>query len=42
MVDDFTNLLRNCDWPEDDIDLILSQVSCADGYFIYDGKMSFN
>jgi Ca2+-binding EF-hand superfamily protein len=38
MVDDFTNLLRNCDWPEDEIDLILSQVSCADGYFIYDGK----
>lgn len=38
MVDDFTSLLRNCDWPEDEVDLILSQVSCADGYFLYDGR----
>ena len=39
MLDDFTNLLKNCDWPEDEIDLILSQVSCGDGYFLYDGKI---
>ncbi|CAF1566942.1 unnamed protein product, partial [Rotaria sordida] len=32
----FTNLLRNCDWAEDEIELILSQVSCGDGYFLYD------
>lgn len=38
MVDDFVELLKHCDWPEDDIDLILSQVSCADGYFLHDGK----
>ena len=38
MVDDFTNLLRNCDWPEDEIELILAQVSCGDGYFLYDGN----
>ncbi|CAF0862954.1 unnamed protein product [Rotaria sp. Silwood1] len=36
MVEDFTNLLRNCDWAEDEIELILSQVSCGDGYFLYD------
>ncbi|CAF1152153.1 unnamed protein product [Adineta ricciae] len=36
MVDNFTYLLKNCDWPEDDIDLLLSQLSCADGYFIID------
>jgi Ca2+-binding EF-hand superfamily protein len=41
MVDDFTNLLRNSDWSEEDIELILSQVLCADGYFLYDGKISF-
>jgi hypothetical protein len=41
MVDDFTSLLRNCDWPEDEIELILSQVSCADEYFLYDGKNNF-
>jgi Ca2+-binding EF-hand superfamily protein len=38
MVEDFTSLLKNCDWPEEDIELILSQVSCGDGYFLYDGK----
>lgn len=37
MVDDFTNLLRSCDWPEDEVELILAQVSCGDGYFLYDG-----
>ena len=37
MVDDFTGLLRSCDWPEDEVELILSQVSCGDGYFLYDG-----
>ncbi|CAF0915651.1 unnamed protein product [Rotaria sordida] len=36
LLDDFTNLLRNCDWAEDEIELILSQVSCGDGYFLYD------
>ncbi len=41
MVDDFTSLLRNSDWSEEDIELILSQVMCADGYFLYDGKISF-
>jgi Ca2+-binding EF-hand superfamily protein len=41
MIDDFSSLLRNCDWPEDEIDLILSQVSCGDGYFLYDGKIFF-
>lgn len=40
MLDDFTGLLRNCDWPEDEIDLILSQVSCGDGYFLYDGRIN--
>ena len=38
MIDDFTNLLKNCDWPEEEIELLLSQVMCADGYFLYDGK----
>ena len=38
MVDDFTTLLRNCDWSEEEIELILSQVSCGDGCFLYDGK----
>jgi hypothetical protein len=41
MIDDFSNLLRNCDWPEDEIDFILSQVLCTDGYFLYDGKINF-
>jgi hypothetical protein len=38
MVDEFVNLLQNCDWPEEDIALLLSQVSCADGYFLHDGN----
>ncbi|CAF5199661.1 unnamed protein product, partial [Rotaria magnacalcarata] len=38
MVDEFVYLLKNCDWTEEDIELLLSQVSCADGYFLYDGK----
>jgi hypothetical protein len=38
MIEDFTSLLKNCDWPEDEIDLILAQVSCGDGYFLYDGN----
>jgi Ca2+-binding EF-hand superfamily protein len=37
-VDDFVYLLRNCDWPEEEIELILSQVSCADGNFFYTGN----
>jgi hypothetical protein len=41
MVEDFTSLLRNCDWPEDEIELMLAQVSCGDGYFLYDGKIFF-
>jgi hypothetical protein len=41
MVDDFTNLLRSCDWPEDEVELILAQVSCGDGYFLYDGTRLF-
>ncbi|CAF0943175.1 unnamed protein product [Rotaria sordida] len=36
MVDEFVDLLKNCDWPEEEIQLILSQVSCADGYFLHD------
>ncbi len=38
MVDEFVYLLKNCDWPEEDIDLILSQVNCSDGYFLHDGN----
>ncbi|CAF1386611.1 unnamed protein product, partial [Didymodactylos carnosus] len=38
-VEDFKSLLKNCDWPDDEIDLILSTVSCADGYFLYDDLM---
>jgi hypothetical protein len=38
MVDNFAYLLKNCDWPEDDIELVLSQLSCADGYFLIDGN----
>jgi len=38
MVDNFVYLLKNCDWPEDDIELVLSQLSCADGYFLIDGN----
>ena len=38
IVDDFVHLLRNCGWPEEEIELILSQVNCADGYFIIDGN----
>ena len=37
MVDEFVYLLKNCDWSDEDIDLLLSQVSCADGYFLHDG-----
>lgn len=37
-IDEFSNLLRNCDWAEEDIELILAQVSCGDGYFLYDGQ----
>ncbi|CAF3169340.1 unnamed protein product [Rotaria socialis] len=36
MVDEFVYLLKSCDWTDEDIELILSQVSCADGYFLYD------
>lgn len=36
MVDEFVHLLKNCDWPDEEIDLLLSQVSCADGYFLHD------
>ncbi|CAF0828324.1 unnamed protein product [Adineta steineri] len=36
MVDNFVYLLKNCDWPEDDIELLLSQLSHADGYFVID------
>jgi len=38
VVDEFVYLLKNCDWPDEEIDLILSQVSCADGYFLHDGN----
>ena len=38
MVDEFVHLLKNCDWPDEEIDLLLSQVSCADGYFLHDGN----
>lgn len=38
MVDEFVNLLKNCDWPDEEIDLLLSQLSCADGYFLHDGN----
>ena len=38
MVDEFAYLLKNCDWPDEEIQLILSQVSCADGYFLHDGN----
>lgn len=37
-IDEFQNLLRNCDWAEDEIDLLMAQVSCGDGYFLYDGE----
>jgi hypothetical protein len=40
MVDDFVYLLKNCGWPEQEIELLLSQVSCADGYFLHDGNHS--
>ncbi|CAF2544388.1 unnamed protein product [Rotaria sp. Silwood2] len=36
MVDEFVYLLKNSDWPEEEIQLLLSQVSCADGYFLHD------
>ncbi|CAM4935066.1 unnamed protein product [Rotaria socialis] len=36
LTDDFVSLLKNSDWPEDEIDLILSQINCGDGYFLYD------
>ncbi|CAF1272045.1 unnamed protein product [Rotaria sp. Silwood1] len=36
MVDEFVYLLKNCDWSEEEIQLLLSQVSCADGYFLHD------
>ena len=39
LVDEFAYLLKNCDWPEEEIQLILSQVSCADGYFLHDGRI---
>ncbi|CAF5174737.1 unnamed protein product, partial [Rotaria sp. Silwood1] len=32
----FVYLLKNCDWSEEEIQLLLSQVSCADGYFLHD------
>lgn len=38
MVDEFVYLLKTCDWPDEEIELLLSQVSCADGYFLYDGN----
>lgn len=38
MVDEFVYLLKNCDWADEEIDLLLSQVSCADGYFLHDGN----
>lgn len=38
LTDDFINLLKNSDWPQEEIDLILSQVNCGDGYFLYDGN----
>jgi Ca2+-binding EF-hand superfamily protein len=40
-IEDFSSLLRNSDWPEEEIELILSQISCGDGYFLYDGKNLF-
>lgn len=41
-VDEFAYLLKNCDWPDEEIQLILSQVSCADGYFLPDGNTYSN
>jgi hypothetical protein len=38
IVDDFVYLLKNCDWPDEEIELMLSHVSCADGYFMHDGN----
>ncbi len=38
VVDEFVYLLKNCDWPDEEIDLILSQVNCSDGYFLHDGN----
>ncbi|CAF1607112.1 unnamed protein product [Didymodactylos carnosus] len=38
-VDDFRTLLKNSDWADEEIDLILSTVSCADGFFLYDDLM---
>ena len=38
IVDEFVYLLKTCDWPDEEIELLLSQVSCADGYFLHDGN----
>lgn len=38
-IEEFTTLLRNCDWSEEDIDLMMAQVNCGDGYFLYDGSI---
>ena len=40
LVKDFTELLRTCDWSEDEIELLLSEVSCISGYIYCDGKMT--
>lgn len=38
MVDEFVYLLKNSGWPDEEIELLLSQVSCGDGYFLHDGN----
>ena len=41
LVKDFSELLRTCGWSEDEIDLLLSEVNCINGYIYYDGQLIF-